>query len=106
MRKFCQFLSTFHLKLKQVCQTTCFDAHNNHNQISQELVSVRDMAEDAEVRSGTSSTTRSAKNLLLNMAKDAEVGGDDETVKRSPSKKPSRPTGYLISLYSEKMSFP
>ena len=69
------------------------------------------MAEDAEVGSETSSTTRSAKNLLSDMAKDAEVGGngdggDDETVKKSPSKKPNVPIGYLTSLRSEKMSFP
>ena len=66
-----------------------------------------DMAEDAEVGSGTSSITRSAKNLSasVDMAKDAEVGegdgGDDETVKRSPSKKPNVPTGYLTSLRSD-----
>ena len=40
------------------------------------------------------------------MAEDAEIGGngdggDDETVKRSPSKKSSGPTGYLTSLHSE-----
>ena len=47
------------------------------------------MAEDAEVDSGTSSTTRSAENLsaLVDMAEDAEIGGngdggDDETVKK------------------------
>ena len=65
------------------------------------------MAEDAEVGSGTSSTTRSARNSLLNIAEDVEIGGhgdanDDETVKRSPSKKPSGPTKYLTSLHSEK----
>ena len=57
-----QFLSTFHSGLKQVNQTTYLDAQNNHNQISRELVNVRDMAEDAEVGSGTSSIIRSAKN--------------------------------------------
>ena len=51
-----------------------------------------DGAEDAEVGSGTSSTTRSAENLLSDMAEDAEVGGnsdgdDDEIVKRSPPSK-------------------
>ena len=65
------------------------------------------MAEDAEVESGTSSTTRSAENLPLNMAEDAEVGGnddggDDETVKRSPlSKKPNGHMEYLTSLCSD-----
>ena len=63
-----------------------------------------DGAKDAEVRSGTSSTTRSAKNLLSDIVEDAEVGsnsdgGDDETVKRSPlSKKSNGPIGYLTSL--------
>ena len=66
-----------------------------------------DRAEDAEVGSGTSSITRLAKNLSLYMAEDTEVGGngdgdDDETVERSPSKKLSRPTGYLTSLCFEK----
>ena len=71
-----------------------------------------DMAEDAEVGSGTSSTIRSAKNLSasVDMAEDAEVGEgdgcDDETVKQSPFKKPNRPMGYLTSLHSEKMDFP
>ena len=66
------------------------------------------MAEDAEVGSGTSSTTRSAKNLPSDMVDNAEVGsngdgGDDETVKRSHlSKKPNVPMGYLTSLRSEK----
>ena len=61
------------------------------------------MAEDAEVKSGTSSTIRSAKNLPLEMAEDAEVdansdGGDDETVKRSSlSKKPNILIEYLTS---------
>ena len=65
-----------------------------------------DMAEDAEVGSGTSSTTRSAENSPSDMAENAEVGGnsdggDDETVERSPSKKPNVPIGYLTSLRSE-----
>ena len=69
------------------------------------------MAEDADVGSGTNSTTRSAKNLsaLVDMAEDAEVGesdgGDDETVKQSPSNKPNVSTGYLTSQRSKKMSF-
>ena len=51
------------------------------------------MAEDAEVGSGTSFTTRSAENSLASMdiAEDAELGkvngDDDETVKRSPLSK-------------------
>ena len=59
---FYQFLLTFHLGLKYVSRTTYLNSRNNYNQISQELVSVRDMAEDTEVGSRTSSTTRSAKN--------------------------------------------
>ena len=73
--------------------------------------SLLDEAEDAEVGNGTSSTTRSGKNLPLDIAEDTEVdgnddGGDDETVKRSSSQKPSGPRGYLTSLHSKKMSFP
>ena len=70
-----------------------------------------DRAEDAEVGSGTSSITRSAKNssVSVDMAEDAEFGegnsGADETVERSPSKKPNVSTGYLTSLRSEKMGF-
>ena len=70
------------------------------------------MAEDVEVGSGTSSTTRSGENLLasVDMAEDAEVGegdsGDDETVERSPSKKPKVPIGYLTSLRSNADSAP
>ena len=67
-------------------------------------------AEDAEIGSGTSSTTRSAKNLSVSveLAKNAEVGwgdgGDDETVKKLPlSKKPNVPIEYPSSLYSEKI---
>ena len=67
------------------------------------------MAEDIEIGSGTSSTTRSAENVSASMdiAEDAQVGendgDDDEIVKRSPfSKKPNVPIRYLISLYSEK----
>ena len=64
------------------------------------------MAEDAEVGSKTSSTTRSAKNLPLDIAEDAELGGngdsgDDKLVKRSTSRKLSGLTGYLISLRSD-----
>ena len=70
-----------------------------------------DGAEDAEVESETSSTTRSAKNLPLDMAEDAEIdgngnGGDDETVKRLPFRKLSGPTEYLISLCSDADSAP
>ena len=68
-----------------------------------------DGAEDAEVGSGTSSTTRSAENssASVDIAEDAEVGdnddgGDDKTVKRSPSKKPNVPMRYLTSLRSRK----
>ena len=65
-----------------------------------------DIAENAEVRSGISFTTKSAKNLSLDMAEDAKVGGnsdggDNETVKKSPSKKSSGPMAYLISLRSD-----
>ena len=67
-----------------------------------------DMADDAEVGSGTSSTTRSVKQLSasVDMMEDAEFcegnSGDDEIVKRLPFKKSSRSTGYFISLHSEK----
>ena len=57
--------------------------------------------------------TKLVKNLLLDIAEDAEVAGnsdnsDNETVKRSPfSKKPNGSIGYLTSLGSRKnMSFP
>ena len=71
-----------------------------------------DMAEDADVGSETSSTTRSAKNssASMDMAEDVEVGegdgGDDETVKRSPSRKSSGPTEYLTFLHSNADSAP
>ena len=56
--------------------------------MNQKFVSVRDLAEDAEVGGNGDS-------------------GDDETVKRSLlSKQPKRPIGYLNSLGSKKkMSF-
>ena len=68
-----------------------------------------DRAEDAEVGSGTSSTTRLAENSSASvyMAEDAKVGGngdggDDEMVERSPlSNKPNGPTEYLTSLRSD-----
>ena len=66
-----------------------------------------DGAENAEVRSETSFTTRSTEISLLDMAEDAEFGGNgdggnDETVERSPlSKKPNRPTEYFTSLHSD-----
>ena len=59
-----------------------------------------DGAEEPEVGSETSSTTRLAKNLPSNMAENIKVGsngdnGDDEIVKRSPfSKKPNVFTEY------------
>ena len=65
------------------------------------------MAKDAELGSATSSTTRSAENLPLDIAEDVEVGGnsdgsDDETLERSPLfKKLNRPMGYLTSLRSD-----
>ena len=80
------------------------------NQIIRKLLS--DMAKEAEVGNGTSSTTRSAKNssASVDMVEYAEVGeGDgsnDETVKRSPFKKSSGSIGYLTSLHFEKMSSP
>ena len=63
------------------------------------------MAEDAEVGSGTSFTTRLAENLPSDMAEDAEIGGNgnsgnDEMVKRSLSRKLSGPMEYFISLRS------
>ena len=69
-------------------------------------------AEDAELGSGTSSTTKSAENLSasVDMAEDAKVGegngGDDKTVKRSPSKMPNVLIGYLTSLSSNADSAP
>ena len=66
------------------------------------------MVEDTEVGNGTSPTTRSAQNLLLNMAEDVEVngngdGGNDKKVKRSSfSKKPNILTEYFISPRSRK----
>ena len=84
--RFCQFLSTFHqflstfyLGLKQVSRTTHVNARNNHSQISQELVSIREMAEDAEVGNRTSYITRPAKDLPLDMAENVEVGGNGES---------------------------
>ena len=54
--------------------------------------SLLDMAEDAEIGRKTSPTTRSANNLALDIAEDVEVGGnsdesDDETVKKISSQK-------------------
>ena len=66
------------------------------------------MAKDVEVKSGTSSTTRSTKNLPLNMAEDGEIGSngncvDNEKVKTSPlSKKPNVLTRYFTFLRSKK----
>ena len=80
-------------------------------QSAENLPSSIDGAEDAEVRSGTSSTTKLAKNSPSDMAEDVEVGGngdggDDKMVKKSPlSKKPNKPAGYLISLHSRKDEF-
>ena len=57
------------------------------------------MAKNAEVVSGISSATKSAKNLPFDIAEDIEVvgngdGSDNESVKRSPfSKKPNGLTG-------------
>ena len=104
-----QFLLTFHLGLKQVSRTTHLNAQNNYNQISQELASVRNMAEDAEIGSRTSSTTRSVENWASDMAEDAEVGGncdggDDKTFEKSPSQKLNVSTRYLTVLRSVKMS--
>ena len=68
------------------------------------------MAENAGVESKTSSTTRSAKNSLSNLAENTEVGdngnsGDNETVKISSfSNKPNIPIGYFTSLHSKKRS--
>ena len=64
-------------------------------------------AEDVEVGSGTSFTTKSAKNSLLDMSENAKVGnnddgGDDKIVKRSPLKKSSGLTGYFTFLSPRK----
>ena len=63
------------------------------------------MAEDAEIGSGTSSRTKSAGKLLLNMAKDVKVdsnsdGGYNKMVERLLFKKLSGLTRYLTSLHS------
>ena len=67
------------------------------------------MADNAEVGSGTSSITGSAKNLSasMDMAVDAEVdggeSGDDETVERAPFfKKLNVSIRYFTSLHSKK----
>ena len=74
---------TFYLGLKQVSRTTHLNAQNDQSQISQELVSVRDLAEDIKVGGNGE-------------------GGDNKTVKRSAlSKKSSGPIGYFISLRSD-----
>ena len=71
-----------------------------------------DGAEDAEVGSKTSSTTKSAKNLSpsVDMAKNTKFvednGGDNKTIKRLPfSKKLNLPTGYLTTLHSKKSTW-
>ena len=72
-----------------------------------------DMAEDAEVGSGTNSTTISVENLLssIDMAEDVQVseGNDsnDKTVEKSPfSKKPHVLIEYFTFLRPrKKMSF-
>ena len=51
-----------------------------------------DRAENAKLGNKTNSTTRLAKNLPLNIAEDAEIGGnsnsgDNKTVKRLPLSK-------------------
>ena len=68
-----------------------------------------DMAEDTEVGSKTSFTTRSANDLSasMDMAEDAEVGkgdgGDDEMVERAPSKKPNILTGSQLKALLERL---
>ena len=69
-----------------------------------------DMTEDAKVRIKTSPTTRSAKNLPLDMAEDVEVDGNgdgdgDETVEKSPSKKSADLQGILSTHAPEKDKF-
>ena len=67
-----------------------------------------DGVKDAEVGNGTSSITRSAKNssASVKMAEDAKVGGnncgDNETVKKSPSRRMGEPIGYFTFLCSGK----
>ena len=63
-------------------------------QVAENLPLSIDEGEDADGGSKTSSTTRSAKNSLLDIAENAEVGvngdgSDDEIVKRSPPSKMS-----------------
>ena len=70
------------------------------------------MAEDAEVGSGTSSTTRSVKNLSasVDMARDAEVGegngGDNKTVKDHLPKSQADLQDILLHYALEKDKFP
>ena len=77
-------------------------------QSAQNLPLSMDRAEDAKVGSGTSFTTRSAKNLPSGMVEDAEVGGngndeDDEMVKNHllPKCRTDLPE-HLTSLRSKK----
>ena len=66
------------------------------------------MAEDVEVGNRTSSTIKSTKNLSasVDIAEDTKIGesddGNNKTVKKSPSKKLSKPIKYFIFLHSEK----
>ena len=67
------------------------------------------MAKNAKVESETSSITRSAKNMPLNIAEDAEVdgngnGGDNKTIKRLPLfKKPNIITEHYRKSYKTKL---
>ena len=66
------------------------------------------MAKNAEVSRKTSFITRSTKNLAasIDINEDAKFGksdsSDNETIKRSPSKKLSKFIKYLILLHSRK----
>ena len=85
----------------------------SRTKLAKNLLLLIDGAEDSEVGSGMNSIIRSAKNLPLDMAENAEVGGNgdsgnNEMVKRSPlSKMLSGSTGvfYLLTL-QKKLSFP
>ena len=68
-------------------------------------------AEHAEINSKTSSITKSAENLSLDMVKDPENGGNgdggnDKIVKKSPfSKKSSGLIGYVTLVHFEKITW-
>ena len=106
-RRFISFYRRFIQGLSKLAEPLTLMLRMSSIQSAKNSLLSMDGAEDAEVRSGMSSTTRSVKNSPSDMAEDAEVGGngdgdDDETVERSLlSKKPNGPIEYLTSLRSD-----